>query len=247
MKLWKKILIIFAILLIAVLGAGIIWSARSSRAAEPVVEPFLESSEQVTVMQDGWISFVPKAQSPTVGFIFYPGGNVDYRAYAPPLHEIAAQGFLVIDVPVPFDLAVLAPRKAQDVIDTYPEINKWVIGGHSLGGSMAARFIHTYPGQADGLVLWAAYPAESDSLSSVDVSVISISGTQDGLAHPGRIERFAFLLPENTIWFPIEGGNHAQFGFYGSQNRDRPALISREEQQIQIITATVDFLRSFDP
>jgi dienelactone hydrolase len=247
MKLWKRILIIFGIFLVTLLGAGMLWSARLGRDAEPIVEDYLESSTQVTVIQDRWISFMPNGQSPSVGFIFYPGGNVDHRAYAPPLYDIATQGFLVIDVSMPFDLAVLDPDKAQDVIETFPEISTWVIGGHSLGGAMAARFVRTYPDQVDGLVLWAAYPAESDSLSGADVSVISITGTQDGLAHPGKIERFASLLPGNTIWFPIEGGNHAQFGFYGPQNRDRPAQISREEQQTQIVTATVDFLRSLDP
>ena len=53
--------------------------------------------------------------------------------------------------------------------------------GHSLGGAMAANFVYTNPGLVDGLVLWAAYPASSNDLSSSEVRVVSISGTLDGL------------------------------------------------------------------
>ncbi len=247
MKYVKRVLISIPILVSVILVSGIIWSVLSNHPAEPVVEPYIVSSDEVLVEDNGWISFRPSESAPAVGFIFYPGGNVDHLAYAPALHQIAAQGFLVVDVAMPLDLAVLAPDKALEVIDSYPEIKTWVIGGHSLGGAMAARFIYQYPEKVSGLVLWAAYPAESNSLAGSNTPVISIYGTLDGLASPEEIESSIPLLPENTLWVPIEGGNHAQFGNYGAQNRDNPAQISRQEQQSQIIAASVDFLQSFRP
>jgi hypothetical protein len=45
---------------------------------------------------------------------------------------------------------------------------------------------------------------------------------------------------------PIKGGNHAQFGWYGAQEGDNPATISREEQQAQILTATLALLSKLD-
>ena len=42
---------------------------------------------------------------------------------------------------------------------------------------------------------------------------------------------------------PIEGGNHAQIGWYGPQPGDGTATISREEhQQAQVINETVQLL-----
>lgn len=247
MKLRKVIIIGSVILLVAAVGGWFIRMSGASHAAEPAVQPYLQSTDFLTVREVEWLSFQPTGQTPTVGFIFYPGGNVDHRAYAPPLHEIAAQGFLVAGLSLPLDLAVLAPNQAEDVIEAHPEIETWVIGGHSLGGAMAARFVETHPGTAAGLVLWAAYPPDSNSLADSELPVLSIYGTRDGVASPRKIERRFDLLPEKTLYFVLEGGNHAQFGFYGPQNRDLSADISREEQQAQIIAATVDFLKSLEP
>jgi len=167
---------------------------------------------------------------------------VDYRSYAPAAHSIAAQGYLVVITRAPLNLAVLHPGAASDVIRAYPEIKHWAIGGHSLGGTMAANFADTHPGSVEALILWASYPASSDNLSQTGLKVLSISGALDGLSTPAKIEASRALLPADTVWVSIEGGDHAQFGWYGPQSGDNPATISREEQQAQIIQATVQFL-----
>ena len=59
-------------------------------------------------------------------------------------------------------------------------------------------------------------------------------------ATPGNwVER---LLPAAAVFVPIDGGNHAQFGYYGDQPGDNPATISRDEQQTQVIAATAALL-----
>jgi len=190
--------------------------------------------------------FSPASSQSTTGLILYPGGRVDYRAYAPAAHQIASQGFLVVIVPMPLNLAVFNPGAAADVISAYPQIEHWAIGGHSLGGSMAANFAYSHPGSVEGLVLWASYPAESDDLSRSGIRVLSISGTLDGLSTPEQIANSAAFLPADTIWVTIEGGDHAQFGWYGAQPGDNFATISRVEQQAQIVQATVSFLIKFE-
>ena len=45
-------------------------------------------------------------------------------------------------------------------------------------------------------------------------------------------------LPPDTAFVSIEGGNHAQFGWYGDQRGDHPATIPRPEQQRAIVDAT---------
>jgi len=243
MRKFLRILVLILALMGIITGGFVIWG---STPAKPMSEALavLQSDAQVTVTTGKWLVFSPAASGSTTGFIIYPGGRVDYRAYAPQAHAIAAQDNLVVIVHVPLNLAVFDPNAAEAVMAAYPEIKHWAVGGHSLGGSMAASFAHTHPELVQGLVLWASYPASSDNLSQSGVKVLSISGTLDGLSTPAKIEASHELLPDDTVWVPIEGGDHAQFGWYGPQAGDNPASISREEQQAQIVQATAAFLKS---
>ena len=243
MRKFLRILVLILALMGIITGGFVIWG---STPAKPMSEALavLQSDAQVTVTTGKWLVFSPAASGSTTGFIIYPGGRVDYRAYAPQAHAIAAQDNLVVIVHVPLNLAVFDQNAAEAVMAAYPEIKHWAVGGHSLGGSMAASFAHTHPELVQGLVLWASYPASSDNLSQSGVKVLSISGTLDGLSTPAKIEASHELLPDETVWVPIEGGDHAQFGWYGPQAGDNPASISREEQQAQIVQATAAFLKS---
>jgi pimeloyl-ACP methyl ester carboxylesterase len=241
MRTIKKILLGLLVVLALLIIGFVIWGSTPSKPMSEALAA-LESTTTVKVKQDGWIEFAPVGSTPTTGFIIYPGGRVDYRAYAPTAQAIAEKGYLVIILPMPLNLAVLNPNAAEKVIAAYPDIQNWVVGGHSLGGAMAANFAYKNPSLVSGLILWAAYPASSNNLSSTDLDVLSIYGTADGLSTGDKIDASRQLLPENTTWFPIEGGNHGQFGWYGIQPGDNPALITREEQQAQIVQATVQFL-----
>jgi hypothetical protein len=204
----------------------------------------LQSDNQVMVSTEQWIVFQPTQQVPSTGFIIYPGGRVDPRAYAPQAHEIASQGYLVVIIPMPLNLAVFGSGRASSVIQAYPYIEKWVIGGHSLGGSMAASYAYNHNNQIDGLVLWASYPASSNNLSGTTIDTASISASLDGLSTPEKIDASRSLLPTDTTWVQIKGGNHAQFGWYGAQSGDNHATISRIEQQTQVVQSTLNLLNS---
>jgi pimeloyl-ACP methyl ester carboxylesterase len=143
---------------------------------------------------------------------------------------------------MPLNLAIFAPDRAAEVITAFPEISRWAVGGHSLGGAMSARFAYQNPEAVQGLALWAAYPASTDDLSGYSLAVTSIYGTRDGLATEDKIAASRPLLPLDTTWVAIEGGNHTQFGWYGAQSGDNTATISREEQQRQIVAATLALL-----
>jgi dienelactone hydrolase len=227
--------------LILALGGFVIWA---STAATPMPEALaaLQSDAQVEVDTEPWLVFRPMGGNPTVGLILYPGGRVDPRAYAPTARTLAQEGYLVVIVPMPLNLAIFAPDRAAEVMITFPQISRWAVGGHSLGGAMSARFAYQNPEAVQGLVLWAAYPASTDDLSGHSLAVTSIYGTRDGLATGDKIAASRPLLPPNTTWLAIEGGNHAQFGWYGPQSGDNAATISREEQQKQIVAATLAVL-----
>lgn len=224
---------------ITIIVSGIVIWAETPPAPMPEAYAALESSATVTVTTDKWAVFQPIAVNLSKGLILYPGGRVDFRSYAPLAKAIAAEGHLVVITRMPLNLAVFGVNIANDVIDSYPQVKTWLIGGHSLGGTMAAQFTYENPSKIRGLVLWAAYPASGTDLSNYTVLVMTIHGTHDGLVSSAQIGDSLNFLPPSTVRVEIAGGNHAQFGWYGDQGGDNPATITREQQQTQILNATL--------
>ena len=239
------ITIAVSITLIMVISGFIVWAETPS---EPMPQAYnaLQSSTNVTVLQDQWLVFEPNKINYTTGFIFYPGGRVNPLAYAPYAHAIAAQGYLAVIVPMPLNLAVFGINKANDVISTYSNVTSWAIGGHSLGGSMAAQFIQDNPDKIEGLALWASYPPSEVDLTELDIKVVTIYGTNDGLVSNQQINESRGQLPPTTIEVELNGGNHAQFGWYGSQSGDNPATMSHKQQQDLTVKATVTMLEQIE-
>lgn len=240
-KRYKLIITVLAAILI-VFSGFIIWAETPPSPTQEAYDT-LNSDTKVEVIQGNTLVFKPINTNYTTGFIFYPGGRVNYLAYAPYAHAIAAQGYLVIIVQMPLNLAIFGINLANDVIAANPNITSWGIGGHSLGGSMAAQYIHDNPGKIEGLALWASYPPSGIDLSTSNITVTSIHGSNDGLVSTKQIDDSLRQLPSNTIRVEIDGGNHAQFGWYGTQSGDNTATINHEEQQSITINATVRMLQ----
>lgn len=239
-KLWKRVLLAVFILLVA-LTAGFVGWASTPLGPGPLVLAALQPNALVSLeIVNGWTVFRPQDMSLQTGLIFYPGGRVDYRSYAPILKIIAQSGFLVVLVPMPLSMAFFASDKADEVIAAFPEIQHWALGGHSLGGAMAARYVYTHPEKIQGLILWGSYPADTDSLAEQKLAVLSIYGSEDGSVE--KIESSVSLLPADTAWVRIEGGNHAQFGDYGLQPGDGKANMSPQQQWDLASSATISFL-----
>ena len=237
----KLILGIIAAALLVIGVAGYLWLTN---LVEPMPEAqvAMDSDERVSVETEPWLTFTP-TQPATTGFIFYPGGRVPAEAYAPAMRSIAEAGYTSIVAPMPFGLAVIAPDAADGVIEAHPEIERWVIGGHSLGGAMAAQYAAGHE-TIEGLSLWAAYPPGDTDLSDSDVLVTSIFATEDGLTTGAEIEESRAQLPASTTFVEIAGGNHAGFGWYGAQDGDGQATITREEQQEQAVEATLELIEA---
>jgi hypothetical protein len=235
-------IIIGVLLVVTIVLVGFVeWVETPLR---PMTEAYdaLHSDSAVTVLTDKWLVFESLYSAKNIGFIVYPGGRVDYRSYAPLAHVIAAEGYLTIVAPMPLNLAVFGVNTATDIINSYPQITSWAIGGHSLGGTMAAQFAYENPSKIEGLVLWAAYPASGNDLSKRNLLVTTIHGSNDGLVSSSQIQDSLKLLPLTTVRVEITGGNHAQFGWYGDQPGDNTAEITRELQQSQIADATLQLL-----
>lgn len=242
---WRRVAIVAAVALLALALAagGFLWWALTPLGPDAEALAALESDDVVDVTESdsAWL-FSPTDDEPLLGLVLYPGGRVDPRSYAPLARELAERGYLVAITPMPLNLAVLDPDAAQAVIDEHPDIMTWTIGGHSLGGSMAARFANANRDTIQGLALMAAYPAGSDDMSDAEFESVSIYGDRDGILSADNFTETIPQMPPGTRFVEIEGGNHAQFGNYGPQPGDLEAAIPSEDQRWETVMAIGEML-----
>ena len=137
MRLFKRPLLILAIVFLITVVGFVVWASNPLGPMPEALEA-MQSDSQVQVTEDRWITFQPAGMQPDTGLVIYPGGPVDPRSYSPIAREIAGRVYLAVIVPMPLNLAVFGSERAQEVIADYPEIRHWAVGGHSLGGAMAA-------------------------------------------------------------------------------------------------------------
>lgn len=236
----NKVLKITVGILVALIVGFFTWVSNSYKPQNLAKEALLSDSE-VEVNVDKFISFTPKNTEATKGFIFYPGAKVDPKAYAPLCKQVAKEGYEVVVVDMPFNLAILSYNRGEKVIKEYSNIKTWVVGGHSLGGTMAAKFA-SENNMVDGVVLLASYPI-GDELKDMGKEVISIWGSKDGVVNFENLIKSKEKLPVDTTYSEIEGANHAQFGDYGNQKGDQIPIIDRQKQIDIAATDIVKFMK----
>ena len=241
----RSVIILIALILLAGIGF-FAWATIGAQTAESLAQTALTSGSSVSVISGDGYALQPASPSST-GFIFYSGGLVTPEAYAAHLRPIAEAGHTVFAPKMPLNLAVFDLSAADEIIAAHPEITEWVIGGHSLGGAMAAQYALNHDDDIDGLVLWASFPAEGADLSGHKIEVVSVYGSKDGLALPSEILESAARLPSSTIFTEIAGGNHAQFGDYGTQSGDAPADIELAEQIRMTAESTINLISAIEP
>lgn len=145
---------------------------------------------------------------------------------------------------MPLNLAFMGINRADAIRADYPEVESWVIGGHSLGGAMAAEYAKNNVDSLDGLIMFASYPANNEEFVNFPIPILTIIGSED----PGAPQQEAFYeaIGDSATRFIILGGNHRQYADYSFQKDDGIATISAAEQQDQIIAATVQFLDTLE-
>ncbi len=231
--------LIALLVLVVAAGAGA-WSLRPQPLL-PEAQASLGAKPDTAFKRVGdSYEWMPPSMHYSAGLIVYPGARVLPAAYGPLAQRIAAHGYLVVVASMPFNLAVLDIDAANPIMAEHPEVTRWAIAGHSLGGAMAAQFVGTHPGVMRGLALWAAYPPGDISTSGVAATSIygSLDAGADQIASPDTRK----LLPPDTVFVVIPGGNHEQMGWYTGQPNDPPATISRDDQQGQVADATLTML-----
>ncbi|MCW2811103.1 MAG: Alpha/beta hydrolase family protein [Friedmanniella sp.] len=238
--------LLLAVLLVSVLAYTRPFGATDVATAAMRSEAGVRVSDRLT-----WYEMAPAFRDakgrdvkPTTGFVFTPGARVDPRAYAHVLRPLVAKGYLVVVLKEPFGISLLTDDHDQTVIDLHPEIKHWAVGGHSLGGVSAAAYAEAHP-QVKGLIFFASYPASAMRRS--DLKVLSLSGSEDGLSTPAKVEASKPNAPADTRYVQIPGAVHSWFGDYGDQPGDGTPNGDRAAAQATMATESVALLSSLTP
>ncbi len=216
------------IVLVVIVVSCYIYLSDYYHADSKAITEFTSAINNVSTqtLADNTIVYTP--DNAKTGFIFYPGGKVEYTAYAPLMKTCASKGILCVLVEMPFNLAVFDINAAAGIQEMYPEIESWYIGGHSLGGSMAASYLSDNTDAFDGLVLLGSY--STANLSTTFLEVLSVYGSEDKVLNREKYDENKSNLPNNFTEIVIDGGCHAYFGMYGPQDGDGIPTISNIEQ-----------------
>lgn len=233
----QKTWVILAVIAALFLASGIYFGTyyRADETAHAAMQS--DNAVMITEIPQGGYLFDGPGEG--TAMIFYPGAKVETIAYAPLLHQIAAEGCDVFLLEMPFHMAFFAVNKADQIRQDYEETS-WYMAGHSLGAAMAAQYSASHLEEYDGLILLAGYPTAD--LHAENFRLLSIYGSEDG--HQKMLQQNPQYDPDDTTIVVLEGGNHAQFGNYGIQSGDGVASISSQEQQKQTSEAIREFLKN---
>lgn len=236
----KKGLVIFFAVIVLVIIVSLIYLVTGNYDSKDLAKAFMVSDKNTTVLIEDGIKFIPVVPNGT-GIILYQGAKVDVSAYSVEAKVLADNGYTVFIPKMPFNMAFFGINRADKLIENNPGIKSWYMAGHSLGGSMAAKYTSKNHEKIDGLILLASYSV--DDLSGYSGKVISIIGSEDMGIDKAKLDETSKNLPEDTEFYIIKGGNHSQFGDYGFQKGDNIADISPEEQLKLITNRILKYLK----
>lgn len=233
------------LVLLSLGGIAVLAWLKPFVAVEPALAAMASDAAVSVAEYPTQIVMTPTTAVAATSVFFQPGARVDARAYAAVLRPLAEAGHRVVISKQPFGIAFFNISAFASVQGAYPDAADWVVGGHSLGGTVACIDADAHDSDAAspvrGLLLYASYPA-SDMSSSLTASVLSISGSDDGLATPAKIDAAKPLLPPSTDYQVIEGAVHSYFGDYGPQPGDGTPTISHDDARTQISGLSVAFV-----
>lgn len=238
---WIRNWLIGLAVVIVIAAGSFFWYVSDYYKATAAAIKALQSDGSVTITEtDDAITFAPNGEDPEEGVIFYPGGKVETEAYAPLLRRLAEADLLVVIVKMPFHLAVFDADAAEAIMAQENGVEDWYLAGHSLGGVMASSFAADQSDEVAGLIFLAAYP--SGDLTDAPFPVLSIYGSEDEVLNRESYGAAQVKLPDDYTEIVLEGGNHGQFGDYGTQSGDGTATIATVQQQQQTVEAITTFI-----
>lgn len=226
----KRIALIvsFAVVLLLAVVVVSYFTTGIHKAEDGVQAYFNKTDEGVTVKYIDEGVFID-SEATDKAVIYYPGCKVEYTAYIPFCYELAKKGYDVFILEVKLNFALLDKKAGQKILDKY-EYDKWILMGHSMGGIAISAFAEEAGDKVQGLVLLGAHG--TSNLTDTDIKTLVLYGSEDGVVQRKKVEAGKKLLAKEGNYFELEiqGGNHAYWGFYGTQAMDGTATISRDAQ-----------------
>lgn len=233
----RAIVVFVVVLVLAVVGV-LFWTSMVMQGdRDAAIDAWTDPSISIT-STDHSIVMTPTSGATGEGLVFIPGAKVDPYAYLYTLSGAVADGLTVVITKPTLNLAFFDQRPLETFTADAPDVQRWAVGGHSLGGVRACQLADSP--EVDALVLFGSYCA--NDLSSSGLAVLSIAGSADGLTTQQKIEDAAPLLPRDTQFVTVEGLNHAGVGSYGAQSGDGVGTLTRSEVRAEFATLLGDFL-----
>ncbi len=238
----RRVALIVVLTVVGLLVAGVvgivIWSQVGVMDAEAGPWDEVRQDDRIAVSDTGGnVVLTPADGASETGLVFVPGAKVQAEAYAAKLSGLVAEEGMTVVITRPWlNLAFFDPRPLSTFTDAAPDVDTWLVGGHSLGGVRACQL----SGDADGLVLFASYC--SNDVSDSGLPVLSISGSEDGLSTPEKIRDAAPLLPSDAEFVEVAGAAHASFGDYGPQAGDGTPTIDDADMTAEITASVAELL-----
>lgn len=143
---------------------------------------------------------------------------------------------------MPGNLAFLGINSASFVIDS-TKYDNYYIGGHSLGGVMAASYTYDNQDKIAGFILLGSYSTKN--LTKGNIKVLSIYGENDLILNRESYNKNKVNLPDGFSEVIIDGGNHSSFALYGHQAGDGELKIEEEEQIKRTTLEIVRLINSY--
>ncbi|GAA0334917.1 alpha/beta hydrolase [Micropruina glycogenica] len=188
------------------------------------------------------LSIRPETSDGDLLLVLYPGGLVRPQAYEWLGRALAEQGVQTVIPEFFADLAVTGKDRADALIAHYAAGRTVVIGGHSLGGAMAADYASRHADKLSGLILLAAYPAGGIDLTGTRFSSLSLMGENDQVADAAKVRGGMAQLSPSSRLEVVPGSVHAFFGRYGPQAGDGMPSVDRASAEQAIIERVVAYL-----
>jgi hypothetical protein len=217
-----------------------IWNLTTFQSRNLPKDTFANTDLVTVVTTDDQITFESISSKHPIEVIFFQGGLTDPKAYAPLCKQLAENGFTTHLIKMKWRMPQHDYKKVVSLFDL--QKGKYVIGGHSQGGKMAAQMVYENPNLFAGLFLMGTSHPRDIDLSTQIIPCLKLNGQYDGLASTKEVMDNKSKLPKDHNFVMIEGGNHSQFGYLGTLLMDNSAEISLAEQQKITLANLLTFL-----
>jgi len=239
----KTILKVVAVVFLLLVISYVFWLQKTFKVTERADQAMLDTPG-ISVVKDesGRIDFVPKSQGMDIGIIIYPGEKIEPKSYANIARKLAQNGYPVSILKLRLNQPDISFGKGKKLVESKKDIKRWYILAHANGANIAYKDALKIK-NISGFVFMGAIP-EGNDLNLVNMPVLSIWGTNDGLLDFSKTNEIKKRLPQSADYYMLEGGNSTNFADIELVSGDEEAIVSPSDQQAKAVRQILKFIRN---